>query len=71
MKNISENDEAAQWDLEDRYLGHETESHHELSFVSRFQDIEAQFDPEAKARMEQSAGFTEEESDPVTSGDDD
>jgi isocitrate lyase len=71
MKNISENDEAAQWDLEDRYLGHETESHHELSFVSRFQDIEAQFDPDAKARMEQSAGFTEEESDPVTSGDDD
>ena len=71
MKNISENDEAAQWDLEDRYLGHETESHHELSFVSRFQDIEAQFDPEAKARMEQSAGFTEEESDPVTSSDDD
>ena len=71
MSNIAENDEAAQWDLEDRYLGHETESHHELSFVSRFQDIEAQFDPEAKARMEQSAGFTEEESDPVTSSDDD
>ncbi|MFQ3320254.1 MAG: isocitrate lyase [Natronomonas sp.] len=70
MKNISENDEAAQWDLEDRYLGHETESHHELSFVSRFQDIEAQFDPEAKERMEESAGFTEEESDPVTSQDD-
>ena len=71
MSNIAENDEAAQWDLEDRYLDHETESHHELSFVSRFQDIEAQFDPDAKARMEQSAGFTEEESDPVTSGDDD
>ncbi|WP_254821272.1 isocitrate lyase [Haloglomus halophilum] len=71
MKNISENDEEAQWDLEDRYLGHETESHHELSFVSRFQDIEAQFDPEAKQRMEESAGFTEEESDPLTSNDDD
>jgi isocitrate lyase len=71
MKNIAENDEEAQWDLEGRYLGHETESHHELSFVSRFQDIEAQFDPEAKKRMEESAGFTEEESDPVTSNDDD
>ena len=71
MKNIAENDEEAQFDLEGRYLGHETESHHELSFVSRFQDIEAQFDPEAKQRMEESAGFTEEESDPVTSGDDD
>jgi len=71
MANIAENDERAQFDLEDRYLGHETESHHELSFVSRFQDIEAQFDPDAKARMEQSAGFTEEESDPLTSGDDD
>ena len=71
MQNIAENDERAQFDLEDRYLGHETESHHELSFVSRFQDIEAQFDPDAQARMEQSAGFTEEESDPLTSGDDD
>ena len=71
MKAIAENDEEAQFDLEGRYLGHETESHHELSFVSRFQDIEAQFDPEAKQRMEESAGFTEEESDPVTSGDDD
>ena len=71
MKNIADNNERAQFDLEDRYLGHETESHHELSFVSRFQDIEAQFDPEAQARMEQSAGFTEEESDPLTSGDDD
>ena len=60
MKNIAENDEQAQFDLEDRYLGHETESHHELSFVPRFQDIEAAFDPEAKARMEESAGFTEE-----------
>ena len=71
MNNIAENDEEAQFDLEDRYLGHETESHHELSFVSRFQDIEARFDPEAQARMEESAGFTEEESDPLTSGDDD
>nr|WP_172977303.1 MULTISPECIES: isocitrate lyase/PEP mutase family protein [Halobacteriales] len=60
MKNISENDEQAQWDLEDRYLGHETESHHQLSFVPRFQDVEAQFDPEAQSRMEDSAGFTEE-----------
>jgi isocitrate lyase len=70
MANIAENDEEAQFNLEDRYLGHPTESHHELSFVSRFQNIEAQFDPEAETRMEQSAGFTEEESDPLTSGDD-
>ncbi|TKR28416.1 isocitrate lyase/PEP mutase family protein [Natronomonas salsuginis] len=70
MANIAENDEEAQFDLEGRYLDHPTESHHELSFVSRFQNIEAQFDPEAQARMEQSAGFTEEESDPLTSGDD-
>jgi isocitrate lyase len=57
MQNIAANDEQAQFDLEDRYLGHETESHHELSFVDRFQEIEAQFDPEARDRMEQSAGF--------------
>ncbi|WP_211694243.1 isocitrate lyase [Natronomonas salina] len=71
MANIAENDEEAQWDLEGRYLGHETESHHELSFVSRFQDIEAQFDPEAKERMEKSAGFTEDENEPLTSNNDD
>ena len=71
MQNIAENDEAAQFDLEDRYLGHETESHHELSFVSRFQDIEARYDPEAKARMEASEGFTEDENEPLTSEQDD
>ena len=70
-ENIAENDEAAQFDLEDRYLGHETESHHELSFVSRFQDIEAGYDPEAKARMEASEGFTEDENEPLTSEQDD
>ncbi|WP_049983112.1 isocitrate lyase [Halorubrum sp. BV1] len=69
MENIAENAEQAQWDLEDRYLGHETESHHELSFVPRYQDIEARFDPEAKARQEESAGFTEDDSDPITAGD--
>jgi len=72
--NIAENDEEAQFDLEERYIGHETESHHELSFVPRYQDIEAQFDPDASRRHEESAGFTdEEESDPITteSNDDD
>ena len=69
--NIAENDEQAQFDLEGRYLGHETESHHELSFVPRYQDIEAEFDPEARERMTESAGYTEEESDPLTSDTDD
>ena len=71
MKSIAENDERAQFDLEGRYLGHETESHHELSFVSRFQDIEARYDPEAQRRMEESAGFTENENEPLTSEQDD
>jgi len=70
MKNIAENDEQGQMDLEGRYLDHPTESHHELSFVPRFQDIEAQFDPEAQRRMEDSAGFTEEEDEPLVSNDD-
>ena len=64
--NIAENDEEAQFDLEERYIGHETESHHELSFVPRYQDIEAEFDPEARKRQEESAGFTEDENDPIT-----
>ncbi|ARS89436.1 isocitrate lyase [Natrarchaeobaculum aegyptiacum] len=71
LVNIAENDEQAQFDLEDRYLGHETESHHELSFVPRYQEIEAEFDPEARERMSESAGYTEEESDPLTSETDD
>jgi isocitrate lyase len=66
MKAIAENDEGAQFDLEGRYLGHETESHHELSFVSRFQEIEARFDPEAEERMASSEGFTEEQTDPIS-----
>ena len=70
LKNLAENDEQGQFDLEERYLGHETESHHQLSFVPRYQDIEAEFDPEAQQRMEESAGFTEDESDPLSSDDD-
>ena len=69
--NIAENDEEAQFDLEERYIGHETESHHELSFVPRYQDIEAEFDPEARQRQEESAGFTEDENDPITASEGD
>ncbi|WP_435092734.1 isocitrate lyase [Halorubrum sp. N11] len=73
FESIAQNDEEAQFDLEERYIGHETESHHELSFVPRYQDIEAEFDPDARERQEESAGFTDEESDPITaeSNDDD
>ncbi|MFB6196088.1 MAG: isocitrate lyase, partial [Haloplanus sp.] len=66
FKTLAEDDERAQFDLEDRYLGHPTESHHELSFVSRFQDVEAEFDPEARRRMQESDGFSEEASDPIS-----
>jgi isocitrate lyase len=79
LENVAENAEQAQFDLEDRYLGHETESHHELSFVPRYQEVEAQFDPDARERMERSEGFTEdgetvmtsEESGAATAGEDD
>jgi isocitrate lyase len=71
FQKLAESDEKAQFDLESRYLGHPTESHHELSFVSRFQDIEARFDSEARDRMERSAGFTEKTSEPLTSNNDD
>ncbi|MFW5905550.1 MAG: isocitrate lyase/PEP mutase family protein [archaeon] len=60
LKNVAENAEQAQFDLEDKYLGHETESHHQLSFVPRFQEIEAKFDPAAADAQEKSAGFTDE-----------
>lgn len=71
MKNIAQNGEKAQWDLEDRYLGHETESHHELSLVGRYQGIETRFDPEARRRIESSEGYSDDESDPIsTEGDD-
>ncbi|ESS06779.1 MAG: hypothetical protein A07HB70_01050, partial [uncultured archaeon A07HB70] len=47
----------------------ETESHHELSFVDRFQRIEATFDPEARRRVEESAGFSEDQTDPISTDD--
>jgi isocitrate lyase len=69
---LAEGDERAQFDLEERYLGHPTESHHELSFVADFQDVETRFDPDAGRRIDESAGFSQEEADPVEStGDDD
>ncbi|KAB1193209.1 isocitrate lyase [Haloferax sp. MBLA0076] len=70
FKKLAEQDEEGQFDLEQRYLGHPTESHHELSFVSRYQDIETEFDPEARRRIEESEGFSEEQADPITSNDD-
>ncbi|MFC6837591.1 isocitrate lyase [Halomarina ordinaria] len=70
MKNLAENAEQGQFDLESRYLDHETESHHQLSFVPRYQDIEAKFDPDAAERIQRSAGFKEEEPDPISSSDD-
>ncbi|KTG30431.1 isocitrate lyase [Haloferax profundi] len=70
FKKLAEQDEEGQFDLEQRYLDHPTESHHELSFVSRYQDIETEFDPEARRRIEESEGFSEEQADPITSNDD-
>ncbi|MDZ7702507.1 MAG: isocitrate lyase/PEP mutase family protein [Halobacteriales archaeon] len=70
LRNAAENDEGAQFDLEDRYLGHETESHHALSFVSHYQDVETRFDAEARDRIERSAGYARGEESPLTSGDD-
>ncbi|MCX2818215.1 isocitrate lyase [Haladaptatus sp. F3-133] len=57
FKNLAENDEQAQWDLEEDYIGHPTESHHELSNTDRYQEIETEFDPAAKERIEESEGF--------------
>jgi isocitrate lyase len=69
MKAAAEGDEQAQFDLEERYLGHETESHHELSFVERFQNIETQFDPEARDRIQESEGFSEDGESVISSDD--
>jgi len=71
FKKLAEQDEEGQFDLEQRYLGHPTESHHELSQVPRYQDIETQFDPEAKERIEGSEGFAEDRNEPITSEQDD
>ncbi|MEZ3143804.1 oxaloacetate decarboxylase [Halobaculum sp. MBLA0143] len=69
MSAAAEGDEEAQFDLESRYVGHETESHHALSFVDRFQEIEREFDPEAAERIENSAGFAEDQQDPISTDD--
>ncbi|WP_142857612.1 isocitrate lyase [Salinigranum halophilum] len=67
FRRLATDAEEAQFDLEGRYLDHPTESHHELSFVSRYQDIEMEFDAAARERIEGSAGFSEEQSEPLTS----
>ena len=69
MVNVADNAEEAQFDLEDRYLGHETESHHDMAQVDRYQEIEKQFDPAARERMEESEGYSEEETDPISTDD--
>jgi len=69
MKKLAEGDEQGQFDLEERYLGHETESHHDLSQVGWFQQIESAFDQEASERRESSAGYSEESADPITTDD--
>jgi len=68
---LAEEGERAQADLEGRYLGHPTESHHELSFVSHHQDVEMRYDAAARQRIEQSHGFSERDEAPIsTEGDD-
>ena len=69
MVNVAENAEQAQFDLEDRYLGHETESHHDMAHVGRYQEIEARFDPQARERMAESEGYTDEEDEPISTDD--
>jgi len=71
FQNLADNDEQAQFDLEERYLDHPTESHHELSFVPRYQRIEAEYDPDAERRQRESAGFSDEEETVITSEADD
>ncbi|MFB6094410.1 MAG: oxaloacetate decarboxylase [Halanaeroarchaeum sp.] len=70
LENLAANDEEAQFDLEGRYLGHPTGSHHELSQVPSYQDIEARFDPAARDRMNDSAGYSEDEEQAVISSED-
>nr|WP_224448570.1 isocitrate lyase [Haloprofundus salilacus] len=65
FERLAEDGEEAQFDLESRYLGHPTESHHELSFVDRYQETEMRFDADARSRIEESAGYSEEQSDPI------
>ncbi|AKH98473.1 isocitrate lyase/PEP mutase family protein [Halanaeroarchaeum sulfurireducens] len=71
MKNIAENAEQGQFDLEDRYLDHITESHHELSQVPRYQELEMDLDKEYRERVQESEGFSKDESDPITAPQDD
>ncbi|SFR51103.1 isocitrate lyase [Halogeometricum limi] len=69
FRALAETDEEAQFDLEQRYLGHPTESHHELAFVSDYQETEMRFDREARERIENSDGFSEEQQTPIESDD--
>ena len=60
MQDLVMDQEEAQWALERLKKGHPTESHHEMSRVSHFKELEKRFIPGTEARYQASDGFGEE-----------
>jgi isocitrate lyase len=59
MTELAKNEEQAQWTLERMKAGHPTESHHVMARVEHFQELERRYVPDAKERLQASAGFGE------------
>jgi len=57
MHDLAENEETAQWRLEQTKKGHPTESHHVMARVAHFQELERRFVPGAEERIRSSDGF--------------
>lgn len=60
LRRAAEAGERAQFDLEERYLGHPTESHHDLADVGRYQAIEREYEPGAAADIDRSEGYSDD-----------
>ena len=59
MEDLVKNQEQAQWTLEKVKAGHPTESHHVMSRVQYFQELEKKYIPGTDDRIRSSDGFGE------------
>jgi isocitrate/methylisocitrate lyase len=60
MEDLVKNQERAQWALERMKKGHPTESHHVMSGVEHWKDMEKRYIPGTEERYRRSDGFGEE-----------
>ncbi len=59
LEDLVTKQEQAQWELERTKLGHPTESHHVMTRVAHYEELEKRYIPGTADRITSSAGFDE------------